>query len=311
MSPPVGVVAMAYGTPASPDDVEAYYTRVRGGRPPPPEVLDDLRRRYRAIGGVSPLARRSRAQAAGLQAALDGMEPGRFTVRLGYKHAPPFIEDAVDAVIAAGARHLVALVLAPHYAAASVGQYLDRARRRAAHGGGDVAVTGIESWHLEPAYLDFLVAQVRAARSRLPAASKVLFTAHSLPRRAVRDDPYPGQVRETGAAVATRVGLDPCPGWAVAWQSAGRTPEPWLGPDLGHVIRRLGATGRATGVLVCPCGFVSDHLEVLYDLDVEARRVAGEVGLAWARTAMPNDDATVLGALALRVGRAVAAIPAR
>jgi ferrochelatase len=137
-----------------------------------------------------------------------------------------------------------------------------------------------------------------------------VFTAHSLPERALQDDPYPDQLRASATAIASLAGLDPWYGWALAWQSAGRTPEPWRGPDVLDVIRDLAATGRAEGVLVCPQGFVSDHLEVLYDLDVEARRVAGEVGLAFARTASINDEAAVMAALAARVRRAVAEVPA-
>ena len=161
---------------------------------------------------------------------------------------------------------------------------------------------GIESWHLEPAYLDFLAAGVRTRLAELPARTKVLFTAHSLPQRVVAGgDPYPDQLRATAEAVAERVGLVPWSTWAVAWQSAGRTADPWLGPDILEVLRDLAATGRAEGALVCPCGFVADHLEVLYDLDIEAEGLASELGLAFARTPVLNDDPAVLGALADRV----------
>jgi ferrochelatase len=299
---PVGVVVMAYGTPRGPDDVEAYYTHVRRGRPPPPELLDDLVRRYAAIGGVSPLARRTEAQAAVVAGALEQRAPGRFLVEVGYKHAPPFVEDAVERLLARGAGRLAALVLAPHYSAASVGEYLARVRARAGEVHSGTEVTAIEGWHLEPAYLAFLAGEVRRRLDELPAGTKVLFTAHSLPQRAVAaGDGYADRVAETAAAVAGEVGLAPWTGWAVAWQSAGRTPEPWLGPDVLTVLADLAGTGRAKGVLVCPCGFVSDHLEVLYDLDIEARGRAGELGLAFTRTAVPNDDPDVLGALADRL----------
>ena len=306
-APPAGVVVMAYGTPASPDDVEAYYTHIRRGRPPTPELLRDLQARYDAIGGTSPLAARTEAQRAGLQRALDAVAPGRFRVALGQKHAAPFIEDAVAALADAGATSLVGLVLAPHYSALSVGEYLARAGHAA--GARGLAFTGIESWHLEPAYLDALAEGVRAGLAALPAATKVVFTAHSLPARILdAGDPYRDQLHDTAAAVAARVGLAPWAGWGVAWQSAGRTPEPWLGPDILTVLRDLAGTGRADGVLVCPAGFTADHLEVLYDLDVEAARLAGELGLAFARTPSLNDHPEVLAALADRVAIAAAEV---
>ncbi len=298
----VGVVVMAYGTPAGPEDVEAYYTHVRRGRPPTPELLADLVRRYDAIGGVSPLAGRTLAQASVLDAALGRRAPGRFRVEVGYKHAPPFLEEAVEALVGQGIQRLVALVLAPHYSVGSVGEYLARVRTKAAEIAPGLPVAAIDDWHLEPAYLAFLAAELRRGLAELPEATKVLFSAHSLPQRVVAGgDRYAELVRETGAAVAAELGMSPWADWAVAWQSAGRTPEPWIGPDILTVFDDLAGTGRAEGVLVCPCGFVSDHLEVLYDLDVEARERAAALGLAFARTAVLNDDAVVLGALAERV----------
>ena len=300
--PSVGVVVMSYGTPAGPEDVEAYYTHVRRGRPPTPELLADLVRRYEAIGGVSPLAGRTRAQASVLAAALERRAPGRFVVEVGYKHASPFLEEAVEALVGGGAERLVALVLAPHYSVGSVGEYLARVRSRAGELAPELPVAAVDDWHLEPTYLAFLAAEVRRCLAELPEATKVLFSAHSLPERVVAGgDPYAGQVRETGAAVAAELCLSPWADWAVAWQSAGRTPEPWIGPDILTVFDDLAATGRADGVLVCPCGFVSDHLEVLYDLDVEARDRAAALGLAFARTAVLNDDPVVLDALAEQV----------
>lgn len=297
---PTGVVLMAYGTPRRPEDIEAYYTDIRRGRPPTPELLAELTARYAAIGGVSPLAARTEAQAAGLQSALDDRAPGAFSVVIGTKHAQPRIEDAVAELADRGVRRAVGLVLAPHYSAFSVGQYLDRARAAGDEVG--VAIDGIDSWHLDPAYLDFCAHGVRAGLARLPAGSKVVFTAHSLPQRILASgDPYPDQLRATAGAVAERVGLAPWSGWAVAWQSAGRTPEPWIGPDILTVIDELAAAEGATGVLVCACGFVADHLEVLYDLDIEARARAERQGLAFARTPAVNDDPGVMAALAERV----------
>jgi ferrochelatase len=195
---------------------------------------------------------------------------------------------------------IVGLVLAPHYSAMSVGEYAERAEKASS-----VATGMIESWHVEPDLLDALAARVVAARAELPADAEVetLFTAHSLPARILETaDPYPAQLEETAAAVATRSGVKR---WRTAWQSAGRTPEAWLGPDILDVIRGLPADG-ADAVLVCPAGFTSDHLEVLYDIDVEARRVADESGVALARTRSLNDDPVVMAALA-RLVRAAAA----
>jgi ferrochelatase len=308
-----GLVVMAYGTPGSPDEVEAYYTDIRRGRPPSAEQLADLTARYQAIGGVSPLAERTRAQVAAIAAALDEAEPGAWRVELGNKHAAPFVESAVAALAghdgardaardagdeAGGARpdRVIGLVLAPHYARASVGEYHRRAAATASEHG--VPYTPIESWHRLDAWRDAQASRVRAAREALPARTKVLFTAHSLPEQALEGDPYPDELRTSAGAIAARSGLERWYGWTLAWQSAGRTPEPWRGPDVTQVIRDLASTGRAEGVLVCPQGFVSDHLEVLYDLDIEARRVAEEAGLAFARTASINDEPAVMAALA-------------
>jgi protoporphyrin/coproporphyrin ferrochelatase len=295
-----GLVVMAYGTPASAGDVEAYYTHIRRGRPPSPEQLADLSARYQAIGGVSPLAERTRAQVGAVAAALEADEPGRWRVALGNKHAAPFLEDAVAAVASAGPAgrppdRIVGLVLAPHYSRGSVGEYHARAGAAAAERG--VAYVPLASWWALPAWVDAQADRVRAAIGSLPARSEVLFTAHSLPERVLAGDPYADELRASAEAVAAAAGLDGGR-WSLAWQSAGRTPEQWRGPDVADVIRDLGATGRADGVLVCPQGFVSDHLEVLYDLDVDARRVATEAGLAFARTASINDEPAVMAALA-------------
>jgi ferrochelatase len=295
-----GLVVMAYGTPATPADVEAYYTHIRRGRPPSPEQLADLTRRYDAIGGISPLAARTRAQVDGIAAALEAAEPGAWRVALGNKHAAPFLEDAVAELADAGVERVVGLVLAPHYSRGSIGEYHARAGEAAAARG--LGYTGIDRWHDEPAWLDAQAERVRAARAPLPERTPVLFTAHSLPERVLEGDPYADELEESAAAIAKRAELGDA--WGLAWQSAGRTPEPWRGPDVLDVIRELGAGDEGSGVVVCPQGFVSDHLEVLYDLDVDATRVAGEVGLAFARTASINDEPAVMAALAERVRRA-------
>ena len=295
-----GVVLMAYGTPRSPADIEAYYTDIRRGRAPSAEQLAELTGRYQAIGGTSPLTHVSESQRELLQAALDERAPAGYVVELGYKHAAPGVEDAVAALATAGVERVTGLVLAPHYSALSIGEYLERARGAA--GAAGLPFAGIESWATEPAYVAFLSDEVRHRLDRMPPNTKVVFTAHSLPRRILADgDPYPDEVRSTAAAVGATVGLAPWAQWSVAWQSAGRTPEPWLGPDILTVVDELAGAENADGVLVCPCGFVADHLEVLYDLDIEARRRAEQHGLVFDRTASMNAEPTVLAALAGRV----------
>ena len=297
-----GLVVMAYGTPASPEAVAEYYTHIRRGRPPSDEQLKDLQRRYDAIGGLSPLAERTREQVGAIADGLEEREPGTWRVELGNKHAPPFVEDAVGALLEdEEMEQVVGLVLAPHWSRASVGEYHRRAGAVIVEANRGIVYSGIESWHDLPAWVDILGSRVKDALDDLPDATKVLFTAHSLPERALDRDPYPDQLRASALAIGAEAKLDPWADWALAWQSAGRTPEPWRGPDVLGVIRDLAATGRAEGVLVCPQGFVSDHLEVLYDLDVDAARVAEEVGLKFARTPSINDDASVMAALADRI----------
>jgi ferrochelatase len=301
-TPKRGLVVMAYGTPASPDDVADYYTHIRRGRAPSDEQLADLQRRYEAIGGVSPLAERTRAQVDAIAAVVHEREPGTWRVEQGNKHAPPYVEDAVRALIDDdGIEQVVGLVLAPHFSRGSVGEYHQRAAAPIVEANRGIVYTGVESWHDLPEWVSAQVERVREARESLPEATKVLFTAHSLPERVLDRDPYPDQLRQSAGAIAGELGLDPWADWSLAWQSAGRTPEPWRGPDILDVIRDLAATGRADGVLVCPQGFVSDHLEVLYDLDVDAARVAEEVGLKFGRTSSLNDDAAVMTAVAERV----------
>lgn len=292
----LGVLVMAYGTPRDPSEIAAYYTHIRRGRPPSAEELADLTARYEAIGGVSPLAARTEAQRAALEAALATKAGRAVPTVVGQKHAAPFVEDGVTELVGLGVDQIVGLVLAPHYSRTSVGAYHERAG--AAAQGAGVKYLPVESWHLLGELIEFLAAAITEARRTLPARHKVLFSAHSLPERVLAGDPYPAQLQETASAVAARVGLRPWTDWALCWQSAGRTNEPWRGPDLRDVIRELGATGRSEGVLVCPQGFTADHLEVLYDLDIEARLVAEDAGLAFARSRSINADPTVMGALA-------------
>jgi ferrochelatase len=294
------VLLMAYGTPRTPEEIEPYYTDIRRGRPPTPELLAELVGRYAAIGGISPLAELTERQRDALQAALDERRPGHFHVALGLKHAAPMIETAVEELAAAGFRRIIGLVLAPHFSSYSIGQYLGRTRAAAEPHG--IEVLGVESWAVEPAFVEFLAEDLTRRLAEMPANTKVLFTAHSLPQRIIDGgDPYPTELRATAEAVAARVGLAEWSQWAIAWQSAGRTPEPWIGPDVLKVIDDLAGAEAADGVVVSACGFVADHLEVLYDLDIEARQHAEALGLAFDRTACVNDHPGVMGALADRV----------
>jgi ferrochelatase len=286
---------MAYGSPASPEEIEPYYTHIRRGRPPTEEQLADLRRRYDALGGTSALRARTDAQVRVLQDALGD----DVRVALGMKHAAPFIEDAVASL--AGCDRVVGVVLAPHYSRMSIGEYVERAEAAS-----PAPFSAVTSWATLPEYVSFLAAAVRDALVGMPERTKVLFTAHSLPARIVdAGDPYPDEVRATATAVAAEAGLARWTQWSTGWQSAGRTPEPWLGPDVLEVIDDLARDG-GDGLLVCPCGFTSDHLEVAYDLDVEATAGAAEAGIAFARTRVLNADETVLRALAARILAAAA-----
>ena len=299
MSGTIGVLVMAYGTPTGPSDIEPYYTHIRRGRAPSPEQLTELTARYEAIGGISPLAARTEAQRAAIEARLDTTHPGRFVVHLGLKHAAPFIEDGVASLVAAGVDAIVGVVLAPHWSAFSVGQYNERAHAAAAQA--DRPFIGVERW----ADLDAFVAHQAASLTNQVAAgserTKVVFTAHSLPERVLEGDPYPDELHLSARAIAERAGLAAWSDWGIAWQSAGRTPEPWRGPDILTVIDELAATGSSDGIIVVPQGFTSDHLEVVYDLDIEASDRAARAGLSFSRTDVVNADPVVMNALADRV----------
>ncbi len=297
MEKPLGVLVMAYGTPKSMEDVPAYYTHIRGGRPPSPQLLKELEGRYTAIGGRSPLHEITRAQAKGIEEALatDGAPSAK--VYLGMKHTAPFIEDAVDEMHRDGIELAAALVLAPHYSKMSVGTYFDRIRGH--HGQRKPEFRFIDHWHHEGDFLDFAAARVEKELREFPAEVRddvrVVFSAHSLPARILREgDPYADQLHETGDEIARRVGLRH---WLFGWQSAGRTDDEWLGPDIRDVIKDLRREGHGH-VLLCPVGFTADHLEVLYDVDIEAQALARDLDLVLRRTESPNADPAFTRALA-------------
>jgi protoporphyrin/coproporphyrin ferrochelatase len=274
------VVLMAYGSPTTAEDVRPYLEDVRGGRPVSDEAVTELAERYRRIGGRSPLDDVTEAQRAALERELG------IPVFVGMKHWRPRISDAVEAALAGGATRLVGLVLAPHYSRLSIGGYRERLEEALAD---RAELVLVQSWHDEPAFLDVLAERVRGTDAW------VVFTAHSLPERILADgDPYRDQLVETARLVAERAGLER---WSFAFQSASPTGEPWLGPDVLEELERLHAGGEAK-VLVAPVGFVSDHLEILWDLDIEAREKAAELGLELERIESLNDDPPFVRALA-------------
>jgi protoporphyrin/coproporphyrin ferrochelatase len=298
MAERVGLLLMAYGTPSGPDDVERYYTDIRGGRPPSPEMLAELKERYSAIGNTFPLARITREQGEELVAELNRDRSGReFLLYFGMKHSPPFVDDAVAQMRMDGIESAVGLVLAPHYSRMSIGAYIERVERSLPLDG--PRFTFVESWHDHPGFIELLADRVRDVRSRLSdeeqANDLVVFTAHSLPTRILEwNDPYPTQLSQTAETVAARLDLDR---FTTGWQSAGRTSDPWLGPGLEEVIEKAVADER-TAVVVCPCGFVADHLEILYDVDIEAQEVAHRTGVRLVRTESMNADPEFIRVLA-------------
>ncbi len=286
------VVLLSHGTPSSLEEVEAFYTAIRRGRPPSQEQLADLLRRYEAIGGVSPLAAITAAQAQAVRLALGLRAP----VAVGNRFTSPSIEEAVAAVRSWGAEHLVAAVLTPQYSSTTTEAYFSRVREAASEDPA-IALSVLRDWHDDPALIAFFADEVRGRLESMPKPAKVVFTAHSLPVAAAEGgDPYPQQVVDTARAVAMAAGLDD-EQWSQAWQSAGRTDEEWLAPDVRDVIRELAATGYRS-VVICPVGFAADNLETLYDLDIEARLVASESGIGMERTRLPNADPAVMASLA-------------
>lgn len=307
INPKIGVLVMSYGTPESMEDVEAYYTHIRRGHAPTPELLAELKGRYEAIvGGVFPLRENTNGQVAGLQDKLEQLAPGKYACYQGLKHAKPYIEDGVEQMAADGIKQAVGIVLAPHYSTMSVGSYIKRAQEKADELG--VNMKFVKQYHMHPKLLKALTERVKDGLSRLAEQTggepvKVLFSAHSLPEK-IRElgDPYEQQLLETSAAVAESAGVTD---WQFTWQSAGRTRDPWLGPDILETLPVLRGEG-VKAVLVAPVGFVSDHLEVLFDLDIEARAAAKELDMTLDRIAMLNRDPLYMETLAESVIQAMA-----
>ena len=281
---------MAYGSPEQVADVPAYYSDIRGGRPIAQELLDDLVARYRSLGieDSNPLNAITEATRAALQEELG------LPVYTGMKHWTPRIADAADAALAAGAERLVGLVLAPHYSSLSIAGY----RKLLKDAVGDRAdIVFVDSWHDDQGFISFLADRIRDTEAH------VVFTAHSLPARILDEgDPYKDQLLETARLVADTAGVED---WSFSFQSESPTGEPWLGPDILDHLRKLHEQG-VESVLICPVGFVSDHLEIRWDLDVEAIELAQELGMRLERIEMPNDDPAFVRTLAGIVRRTLA-----
>ena len=298
---PPAVLVMAYGGPDRLDDVAPYLSDVRNHRPTSEALIHEISERYAQIGGRSPILELTNAQATALQTALnedlDGDEQA-WQVFVGMRHWHPFIKDVLAEMTAAGHRRAVGLVMAPHYSRMSIGAYY----KRLDEAGVPVEVAPIERWHLLPGYLDAMVDRVQAALDRFPAEVRdevpVLFTAHSLPEKILTwNDPYPEELRETTAALGARIAPQP---FDFAYQSAAMTPDPWLGPDAGAAIARLAADGHRN-VLIAPIGFVCEHVEILFDIDVEFKHQADALGVRLERIEMLNDHPLMIAGLAALV----------
>jgi ferrochelatase len=292
------IFLMALGGPDSPENVEPYLLHLRGGRATPPELVEEITDRYRATGGRSPVLSITRE----LAAKLEARRPVRAVV--GLRHWHPFIAEAWADVVALEPDRVVAVCLAPQYSAMTVGRYLEAlADARTTVGGGGIPLSAVRSWATHPGLVGALAGRIGAALRRFPEPEQssvpVLFTAHSLPERILHDgDPYPDEVQATIDAVVAR--LPAGQPTAFAYQSQGRSAEPWLGPEVEPTLDRL-ADGGVPGVVIAPIGFVSDHVETLYDIDIELRARAEKLGLRLERMDMPNADDDLADTLAALV----------
>lgn len=295
----MGLLVMAYGTPYKEEDIEPYYTHIRRGRKPAPEQLEDLKNRYEAIGGISPLAHITDGQAQALCDVLNqSQDEIEFKLYVGLKHITPFIEEAVEQMNNDGIKEAVTVVLAPHFSSFSVKSYNTRAKEEADKYG--ISVTSVESWYKQPKFLKYWEEKIRETFDGMSdeerEKSVLVVSAHSLPQK-IREagDPYPDQLEETAKLVAEAADVK---NYAVGWQSEGQTGEPWLGPDVQDLTRELHEQKGYTSFVYTPVGFVSDHLEVLFDNDYECKVVCDEIGANYHRPAMPNTDPLFIGAVA-------------
>lgn len=304
----MGLLVMAYGTPYKLEDLDRYYTHIRHGRRPSPEMIEDLRNRYEAIGGISPLSRITLEQAEKLENQLNKVQNEiEFKMYLGLKHIEPFIEDTVKQMHEDGIEEAVSIVLAPHFSSFSVKSYNDRVKEEAEKIGGPRFIS-VESWYDEPKFIDYWAEKVKRIYEQMPEDEKndsmVIFSAHSLPEKILQSgDPYPHQLQETADLIAEQAGTKT---YTVGWQSAGKTPEPWLGPDVQDLTRDLSKEHNYKAYVYVPVGFVCEHLEVLYDNDFECKRVTDEVGANYYRPEMPNAKENFIDALSTVILKTVA-----
>lgn len=306
----MGLLVMAYGTPYKEEDIERYYTHIRRGRKPSDEALEDLRSRYEAIGGISPLAKITLEQATKLEKSLnEAQDDIEFTMYLGLKHIEPFVEDAVQQMVDDGITEAVSLVLAPHYSTFSIKSYNGRAQEMADKLGGPV-IHSIDSWYQEPAFINYWSTRVRDIFEGMSEEERqkavLIVSAHSLPEKIIaQGDPYPQQLEETADMIAEAAGVKH---YAVGWQSAGNTPEPWIGPDVQDLTRDLHEEHGYTSFVYTPVGFVAEHLEVLYDNDYECKVVTDEIGANYYRPEMPNAQDEFIDCLTTVVIRKIRSI---
>ncbi|EAD1189893.1 ferrochelatase [Listeria monocytogenes] len=299
MTKKVGLLVMAYGTPYKDEDIERYYTDIRHGHKPSEEMIADLRGRYHAIGGLSPLAKITEAQAYGLEKALnDSQDEVEFKAYIGLKHIEPFIEDAVEAMHKDGIEEAISIVLAPHYSSFSVEAYNKRAKDAADKLGGP-SIKAINDWYKQPKFIQMWADRINETAKQIPADelldTVLIVSAHSLPEKIKQhNDPYPDQLQETAEFIFEKVVV---PHYALGWQSEGKTGEPWLGPDVQDLTRELYGQEKYKHFIYTPVGFVAEHLEVLYDNDYECKVVTDEVGAAYHRPPMPNADPEFLEVL--------------
>ena len=290
----IGLLVMAYGGPNSLDEVEPYLLDVRGYRPTSPEIIHEVRGRYREIGGRSPILEQTREQASALESALNtnGQE---FKAFVGMRHWHPYIKDTLTEMQAQGIQHAVGLVMAPHYSRMSIEAYF----KKIAEAGSPIEVAPILEWHLLPGYIDALVKRVCATMERFPADVRsqipIIFSAHSLPERILEwNDPYPDQLRATVDAVIQRLGDQP---HDFAFQSAAISNEPWLGPDVSALIERYAKQGQRN-IISSPIGFVCEHVEVLYDIDIVYQKLAKSLGVRLERIEMVHTAPQMIAGLA-------------
>ena len=304
----MGLLIMAYGTPYSLDDLIPYYTHIRHGRKPTPELIEDLRNRYEAIGGISPLARITLDQAEKLEEHLNQIQDEiEFKMYLGLKHIEPFIEDAVKKMHEDGIEEAVSLVLAPHFSTFSVKSYNGRAVEEAEKLGG-LKIKTIESWYKEPKFISYWADKIKEIFDQMPKTEKeqavLIVSAHSLPEKILQfGDPYPSQLKETAELIAKQAGIE---NFEIGWQSAGNTPEPWIGPDVQDLTRELFNQNHYKSFVFAPVGFVCDHLEVLYDNDIECKTVTDQLGVKYYRPEMPNAKGEFIDCLATVILKSLA-----